>query len=92
MSKHVWGYKNNPPAGEQFKDDPSDIFLSIPWRHNSVMIEKLKKYEERVWYAQKTIENDWSQSILEIMIENSIHTKQGIAITNSAYFLAPCRL
>ena len=29
-----------------------------------MLIEKLKKHEERMWYAQKTIEHGWSRSVL----------------------------
>lgn len=75
-------YQTNPPAGGQFQNDPPEILSSIPWRHNSVLVEKLKKHEERMWYAQKTIEHGWSRSVLEIMIGNSLHSRQGKAITN----------
>jgi len=75
-------YQTNPPAGGQFQNDPPEILASIPWRHNSVLVEKLKKNEERMWYAQKTIEHGWSRSVLEIMIGNSLHSRQGRAITN----------
>ena len=75
-------YQTNPPAGGQFQDNPPETLLSIPWRHNSVLVEKLKKHEERMWYAQKTIEHGWSRSVLEIMIGNSLHSRQGKAITN----------
>lgn len=75
-------YLSNPPAGGQLQGGPPEILLCIPWRHNSVLIEKLKKHEERMWYAQNTLEHGWSRSVLEIMIENSIHTRQGKAVTN----------
>lgn len=75
-------YQTNPPAGGQFQNDPPEVLASIPWRHNSVLVEKLKKHEERMWYAQKTIEHGWSRSVLEIMIGNSLHSRQGKAITN----------
>jgi predicted nuclease of restriction endonuclease-like (RecB) superfamily len=75
-------YQNNPPSGGQFQDNPPEALLSIPWRHNSVLVEKIKNYEERMWYAYKTIEHGWSRSVLEIMIENSLHSRQGKAITN----------
>lgn len=82
-------YQNNPPAGGQFQNSPPDILINIPWRHNSVLVEKLKKYDERVWYAQKTIEHGWSRSVLETMIKNSLHTRQGKAITNFKSILPP---
>lgn len=89
MRAFYMAYQNNPPAGGQFQDNPPETLLSIPWRHNSVLIEKLKKYEERIWYAQKTIEHGWSRSVLEIMIENSLHTREGRAITNFKVVLPP---
>jgi len=41
-------YQNIPPTGGQFQGN-LEVLSSIPWRHNSVLIEKLKKYEERMW-------------------------------------------
>ena len=29
----------------------------IPWGHNSVLLEKLKDPQQRLWYAEQTIEN-----------------------------------
>jgi len=82
-------YQNSPPAGGQFPNDPPEVLASIPWRHNSVLVEQLKKYEERIWYAQKTIEYGWSRSVLEIMIENSLRSRQGKAITNFKAVMPP---
>lgn len=89
MRAFYLAYQNTPPAGRQFQDNPPEVLSSIPWRHNSVLVEKLKKYEERMWYAQKTIEHGWSRSILEIMIENSLHAREGRAITNFKSVLPP---
>ncbi|HEY9877280.1 MAG TPA: DUF1016 N-terminal domain-containing protein [Leptolyngbyaceae cyanobacterium] len=35
----------------------------IPWRHNQVLLEKLKQTEERIWYTQKSLEYGWSRDI-----------------------------
>jgi len=32
----------------------------IPWRSNLTLLEKLKDPAIRLWYAQRTIENGWS--------------------------------
>src|ERR1700722_11467451 len=82
MRAFYTAYRNNPPAGGQLQESPPEIFFNIPWRHNSVLVEKIKNHEERIWYAQKTIEHGWSRSILETMIKNSVHKRQGKAITN----------
>ncbi|MCX7353106.1 MAG: DUF1016 N-terminal domain-containing protein [Proteobacteria bacterium] len=31
--------------------------FNVPWGHNSVLLEKLKDTNQRLWYAQKSIEN-----------------------------------
>lgn len=59
----------------------------IPWYHNIALLEKLKDAEQRLWYAQKTIENGWSRNILVMQIESDLHRRQGGAITNFAQTL-----
>lgn len=54
----------------------------LPWRHNIALLEKLKSTEERLWYAQKTVENGWSRDILVMQIETHLLERQGSAITN----------
>ena len=36
----------------------------IPWGHNVVIISKSKSIKEAVFYSNKTIENNWSRSVL----------------------------
>ncbi len=45
-------------------------------------MDKLKNFEERLWYAKKIIEYGWSRSILTIWIENDLYRREGKAITN----------
>jgi predicted nuclease of restriction endonuclease-like (RecB) superfamily len=54
----------------------------IPWRHNQVLLDKLKDPEQRLWYAQKSFENGWSRDILVTQIESNLFTRQRGAITN----------
>jgi predicted nuclease of restriction endonuclease-like (RecB) superfamily len=61
----------------------------IPWGHNQSLLNKLKTQEERLWYAQKTIENGWSRDILELQIESNLFQRQGGAITNFERTLPP---
>lgn len=37
--------------------------------HNVALLQKLDTVEERIWYAQKTIENGWSRRVLLHWIE-----------------------
>ncbi|MBH8574959.1 DUF1016 family protein [Nostocaceae cyanobacterium CENA369] len=54
----------------------------IPWRHNCVLLDRVKVLEQRVWYIQQTIENGWSRAILEMQIESRLYERQGSAVTN----------
>ncbi|WP_346293760.1 PDDEXK nuclease domain-containing protein [Sphaerothrix gracilis] len=54
----------------------------IPWFHNCVLLDKLKEPEQRLWYAQKTVENGWSRSVLSLQIESGLYHRQGGAVTN----------
>jgi predicted nuclease of restriction endonuclease-like (RecB) superfamily len=54
----------------------------IPWKHNCVLLDKVKDPEQRVWYIQKTIENGWSRNILTHQIESNLYERQGGALTN----------
>ena len=48
------------------------VVAQIPWRTNITLLDKLKEQEERIWYAEKTIENGWSKTILELQIQSRL--------------------
>ena len=54
----------------------------ITWYHNIALLDKVGSQSERLWYAQKTIENGWSRNTLVIQIEMNLHARQGNSITN----------
>jgi len=54
----------------------------LPWTHNIVLLDKLQTVEERLFYAQKCIQNGWSKTVLVHQIEGNLYSRQGKAITN----------
>lgn len=54
----------------------------IPWRHNCVILDKIKDPQQRIWYIQKTIENGWSRNVLIHQIESDLYNRQGGSLTN----------
>lgn len=54
----------------------------IPWGHHVRLLDRVKSYDERLWYIRQTIENGWSRTILEYQIESKLYQRQGKAITN----------
>ena len=57
--------------------------FSIPWGHILVIISEVKgNTEKALFYIQKTIENNWSRSVLSCFIESDLYERNGKAITN----------
>ncbi|MEP6611855.1 MAG: PDDEXK nuclease domain-containing protein, partial [Mucilaginibacter sp.] len=54
----------------------------IPWAHNITILDRVKVKEERLFYVQKTLENNWSKNILVHQIESKLYHRQGKAVTN----------
>jgi predicted nuclease of restriction endonuclease-like (RecB) superfamily len=54
----------------------------LPWRHNIVLLEKLKDQEQRLWYAAQASGNGWSRDILAMQIDSDLFRRQGGAVTN----------
>jgi predicted nuclease of restriction endonuclease-like (RecB) superfamily len=72
-------YEEMPQPVAQIETIP---VFNIPWGHNAVLLEKIKNNDERLWYAQKTIDNGWSRSLLEASIKSDLYRREGKAITN----------
>ncbi len=56
--------------------------IQIPWGHNIAIISKCKNLNEALFYIQKTIQNNWSRSVLTHHIESDLFKREGKAITN----------
>jgi predicted nuclease of restriction endonuclease-like (RecB) superfamily len=54
----------------------------IPWGHNIAIISKCKNLDEAIFYIQKTIQNNWSRSVLTHHIESNLFKREGKAINN----------
>ena len=63
------------------------VVAQLPWRVNLALLDKLKDPGERLWYAQKAVENGWGQPVLVHQIETRLHDRQGKAVTNFAQTL-----
>ncbi len=54
----------------------------IPWGHNVLITIKSESIEEAVFYINKTIENNWSRTVLAHQIDLDFYNRSGKAITN----------
>lgn len=60
------------------------VFAQISWSHNIALLDKVKDANQRIWYANKTLEDGWSVRILQEQIDYQLFQRQAIAkkITN----------
>ena len=74
MKKFYLEYKDNELVQR--------IVAQLPWRHNIVLMRKIKDYLIRKIYAEATIKNGWSKDMLVIQIENNYHLRIGNSSNN----------
>ena len=48
----------------------------LPWTHNYTLIEKEKDKTKRIWYAEKCLENGWSQIVLIHQMDSNLYQRQ----------------
>ena len=58
------------------------IVAQLPWRHNIVLMSKIKNNKIRKIYAEATIKNGWSKDMLVIQIESNYHLRIGNSYNN----------
>ena len=59
-----------------------DIVAKIPWGHIKVIITKIKKFQDAIFYIQKIKENNWSRDVLTLQIISNPHNRRGATIPN----------
>ncbi len=62
--------------------DKTNILTQIPWRHHTLILQKVKDIREAIFYINETIGNNWSRSVLEYQIESNLYKRKGKAISN----------
>ena len=70
------------PSEKSFGQQVVAQLAQIPWGHNIAIISKCKNLDEALFYIRKTIQNNWSRSVLTHHIESDLFKREGIAITN----------
>ena len=68
----------------EYKDDElvQRTVAQLPWRHNIVLMSKIKDNKIRKLYAEATIKNGWSKDMLVIQIESNYHLRIGNSSNN----------
>ena len=66
---------------EEYKDlsNLPMALAKLPWSHNNLLLDKIKKLNVREWYAEKCFENGWSHTVLEHQIDLQLYERQAIS-------------
>jgi predicted nuclease of restriction endonuclease-like (RecB) superfamily len=72
------------PVQELDKDGPLTEVAGLPRGHNILLLQKLDRAADRLWYARAAMEHGWSRNVLALQIESRLHERQGRALTNFA--------
>lgn len=65
-----------------FDEKWQQLVAKLPWGHNLLLIEKIKNKEIRKIYAENSIKNGWSRSVLRAQIETAFHKRVGNSNNN----------
>lgn len=57
-------------------------FFSIPWGHHILIMQRCKEMDKAMFYIRKTLENNWSRSVLDWQIDSNLFERQGKAVSN----------
>lgn len=63
---------------KEYKDEDEFVQLvaQIPWKHNILLMQKIKNRNIRKWYIEKCIEEGWAESILIYQIDTDLYGRQ----------------
>ena len=48
----------------------------LPWSFNNLLIDRIEDVNQRVWYAEKCVENGWSYIVLDHQIDLKLYERQ----------------
>jgi predicted nuclease of restriction endonuclease-like (RecB) superfamily len=65
------------------------VIAQLPWRQNIGLLERVDDEMTRLWYAERSLRNGWSQPILCLQIDGRAHQRHGKALTNFKATLPP---
>lgn len=71
---------------EEYRSDENlqQLTAKLPWGHNLLLMSKIKNMEERRWYMERILGENWSRTILEHQIELKLYERQhGVEKSNN---------
>ena len=60
----------------------AETFFSVPWGHHILIMQRCKDMDKALFYIHKTVENNWSRSVLDWQIDSNLFEREGKAVSN----------
>jgi predicted nuclease of restriction endonuclease-like (RecB) superfamily len=54
----------------------------VPWGHHTVLLDRVRGADERIWYLRQVVEHGWSRNVLVHQVESGLYDRRGQAVTN----------
>jgi predicted nuclease of restriction endonuclease-like (RecB) superfamily len=77
--------KDHPEkAGQHWKDERrvKDIFFQVGFTHHILLLQKCAGLDERLFYMQQTVRNQWSVEVLRYHIASNLYRKKDVLSSN----------
>jgi predicted nuclease of restriction endonuclease-like (RecB) superfamily len=52
------------------------VLAQISWSHHVILLDKLKEEQERLWYIEQSVKNQWSSRVLLYQISTNLYQRQ----------------
>ncbi len=62
----------------EYKEDNEFVQLvaQIPWKHNIILMQKIKDKNIRKWYIEKCLQEGWVESVLLYQLDTDLYQRQ----------------
>jgi predicted nuclease of restriction endonuclease-like (RecB) superfamily len=57
---------------------------NLTWTHHQILVDRLDDRDDRLWYAEQAVSNNWSTRVLQAQIHGQLHQRIGTAPSNFA--------
>lgn len=68
--------------GKQPVSQLGEVFFAVPWGHHLYILQRSKTVDKALFYLRKTVENNWSRSVLLNFLDTDLYEREGKAVTN----------
>lgn len=72
----------------EYKEEDNEfvqLIAQLPWKHNIVLMQKIKDKNIRKWYMYKCLEEGWSENVLNYQINTNLYQRQEKAIKHNNF-------